>query len=158
MRDDPPKLAGIPPEVQRIVRTCLEKNPERRLHSAHDLAFALKELLASPSNRVEVAQPFRPRRRAVWITAVVILFTRLDRSDHRAPIRSKVRGLAVEEKIESLAVLPLKNLSGDPKQEYFADGMTEELIAKLARISALRVISRTSVMEYKGAHKNHFLK
>ena len=50
-------------------------------------------------------------------------------------------------------MLPLKNLSGDPRQEYFADGMTEELIAKLARISALRVISRTSVMEYKGAHK-----
>ena len=59
----------------------------------------------------------------------------------------------LRKKIESLAVLPLKNLSGDPKQEYFADGMTEELIAKLARISALRVISRTSVMEYKGAHK-----
>ena len=57
------------------------------------------------------------------------------------------------QKIESLAVLPLKNLSGDAKQEYFADGMTEELIAKLARIASLRVISRTSVMEYKNAHK-----
>jgi TolB-like protein/Tfp pilus assembly protein PilF len=55
--------------------------------------------------------------------------------------------------IESLAVLPLENLSRDPEQEYFAEGMTEELIASLAKISALRVISRTSVVRYKGAHK-----
>ena len=55
--------------------------------------------------------------------------------------------------IRSLAVLPLDNLSGDPSQNYFADGMTDELITDLAQISALRVISRTSVMVYKGARK-----
>ena len=55
--------------------------------------------------------------------------------------------------IESLAVLPLENLSHDPEQEYFADGMTDELITDLAKISALRVISRTSVMQYKGTKK-----
>jgi TolB-like protein/DNA-binding winged helix-turn-helix (wHTH) protein/Flp pilus assembly protein TadD len=55
--------------------------------------------------------------------------------------------------IQSLAVLPLENLSGDPAQDYFADGMTDELITDLAQIRALRVISRTSVMEYKGARK-----
>ena len=53
--------------------------------------------------------------------------------------------------ITSLAVLPLENLSGDPTQDYFADGMTESLIANLARIRALRVVSRTSVMRFKGA-------
>jgi TolB-like protein/DNA-binding winged helix-turn-helix (wHTH) protein/Flp pilus assembly protein TadD len=56
-------------------------------------------------------------------------------------------------RIRSLAVLPLENLSGDAAQEYFADGMTDELISHLGRISALRVISRTSVMTYKGARK-----
>jgi TolB-like protein len=55
--------------------------------------------------------------------------------------------------IRSLAVLPLANLSNDTSQEYFADGMTEELITQLGQISALRVISRTSVMPYKRAHK-----
>jgi len=56
--------------------------------------------------------------------------------------------------ITALAVLPLDNLSGDPSQEYFADGMTEALIANLARIRALRVVSRTSVMRFKGAARS----
>src|SRR5215469_10601677 len=57
-------------------------------------------------------------------------------------------GLA-EPRIGSLAVLPLKNLSGDPAQEYFADGMTEAVIGRLAMIRGLRVISRTSSMQFK---------
>ncbi len=56
--------------------------------------------------------------------------------------------------IRSLAVLPLENLSHDPEQEYFADGMTEALTTELAQISALKVISRTSVMQYKGTKKS----
>ncbi len=62
--------------------------------------------------------------------------------------RTRVRG-ATGSKIKSLAVLPLKNLSGDPSQEYLADGMTEELIGRLAAIHDLRVISRTSVMGFR---------
>lgn len=57
-------------------------------------------------------------------------------------------------RIDSLAVLPLDNLSGDPSQEYFSDGMTDELIAAISRINLLRVISRTSVMRYKRAGKS----
>lgn len=55
--------------------------------------------------------------------------------------------------IRSLAVLPLENLSNEPAQEYFADGMTDQLITDLGQIKALRVISRTSIMQYKGVHK-----
>jgi TolB-like protein/DNA-binding winged helix-turn-helix (wHTH) protein len=55
--------------------------------------------------------------------------------------------------VQSIAVLPLENLSGDPSQEYFADGMTEELTTDLGKIGALRVISRTSTMRYKGNKK-----
>jgi TolB-like protein/DNA-binding winged helix-turn-helix (wHTH) protein len=55
--------------------------------------------------------------------------------------------------ITSIAVLPLDNLSGDPNQEYFADGVTDELITKLAKDSTLRITSRTSVMQYRGVHR-----
>jgi len=64
--------------------------------------------------------------------------------------RSTSRGLPP---IRAIAVLPLENLSPDPEQDYFADGMTEMLIGELAKVGALRVISRTSVMQYKGAHR-----
>jgi TolB-like protein/DNA-binding winged helix-turn-helix (wHTH) protein/Tfp pilus assembly protein PilF len=56
--------------------------------------------------------------------------------------------------IRSLAVLPLENLSGDASQDYFSDGMTDELITELGQITDLRVISRTSAMTYKGTHKS----
>lgn len=64
--------------------------------------------------------------------------------------RSRVSG---SEAIRSLAVLPLQNLSGDAAQDYFADGMTEALITDLAKIPGVKVISRTSIMEYKNSHK-----
>lgn len=95
-----------------------------------------------------VVQPKRslwPRRKVVivltTVLALVILAARLFRSNHSSA------------RIRSLAVLPLENLTGDASQNYFADGMTDELITDLAQISALRVISRTSVMVYRGARK-----
>src|SRR5271154_2136572 len=87
----------------------------------------------------------RPTRRAVVVAVVVlslaILAIWLFRSWERPPAG-----------IRSIAVLPLDNLSGDASQDYFSDGMTDELITDLAKIKALRVISRTSVMRYKGTH------
>ncbi|HLZ49266.1 MAG TPA: winged helix-turn-helix domain-containing protein [Candidatus Acidoferrum sp.] len=65
----------------------------------------------------------------------------------------RIAGRTPPMRIQSLAVLPLENLSHDAEQEYFADGMTDELITDLAKIHALRVISRNSMMQYKGKHK-----
>ena len=67
--------------------------------------------------------------------------------------RGGSKGVGTKPAIESIAVLPLKNLSGDPGQDYFSDGMTEELITDLGQVSALRVISRTSAMTYKDTRK-----
>jgi TolB-like protein/DNA-binding winged helix-turn-helix (wHTH) protein/Tfp pilus assembly protein PilF len=67
--------------------------------------------------------------------------------------RGRLLGRQQPSEIQSLAILPLQNLSGDPTQEYFADGMTEELTTDLARFGAIRVISRSSAMQYKNANK-----
>ena len=154
LKDDPPTLTGVPPEVERVIEQCLKKNPEQRFHSAHDLAFALRNIL-SGSGTVPTPAPPAPhsRARAIWIGAIAFGIIALVAGWKVFESRNKSATELNSPKIESLAVLPLKNLSGDSKQEYFADGMTEELIAKLARIASLRVISRTSVMEYKDAHK-----
>ena len=61
---------------------------------------------------------------------------------------------AARKQVRSLAVLPLENVSSDPKQEYFADGMTEELITQLSKLGAVKVISHTSVMQYRGSKKS----
>ena len=89
------------------------------------------------------------RYAAVGVLALVVVFVGVDVGGWRA----RLIGRAEIPRIESLAVLPLANLSRDPEQDYFADGMTETLIANLAQVKALRVISRTSVMRYKGANK-----
>jgi DNA-binding winged helix-turn-helix (wHTH) protein len=68
-------------------------------------------------------------------------------------VRGRLLGKKAAIRIESIAVLPLENLPGDPEQEYFADGMTDELITQLAKIGSLRVISRTSVMPFKSTRK-----
>jgi len=121
-----------PESAAAVVPTTHENNEEKHKREGARLAVA----------------PTRRRWPARWIIAalmlvltVPILFWLL-RSRSSAPTG-----------IRSLAVLPLENLSGDASQNYFADGMTDELITDLAQISALRVISRTSVMVYKGARK-----
>ena len=87
------------------------------------------------------------------VTAVLLVVGALSAVDVGG-LRSKLSSRsATQPQIRSLAVLPLANLSGDPQQEYFADAMTDELIAELSRISSLRVISRTSVMQYQGEKK-----
>ena len=93
-----------------------------------------------------VKQPIWP---AVWKALIIIVVLSVFLSIWI--VRSRKRS---SENIRSLAVLPLVSLSTDASQDYFADGMTDELITDLGQISALRVISRTSIMTYKGAHKS----
>jgi TolB-like protein/DNA-binding winged helix-turn-helix (wHTH) protein/Tfp pilus assembly protein PilF len=107
----------------------------------------------APGNKVQSAGLEVARKRRLWppgrIIVVLVLVLSLP---ILAFLLFRSRGRASAD-IRSLAVLPLDNLSGEASQNYFADGMTDELITDLAQISALRVISRTSVMVYKGARK-----
>jgi TolB-like protein/DNA-binding winged helix-turn-helix (wHTH) protein/Tfp pilus assembly protein PilF len=95
----------------------------------------------------------RPRNRfpgpALAITGLVVLLAVLISVP---PVWKRIHSSGPQP-IQSLAVLPLRNLSGDPAQDYFAEGMTEALITDLARIPGLKVISRTSIMQYKDSHK-----
>lgn len=94
--------------------------------------------------------PVQPRRRGrrLWMALAALLLLPVVAAVLWWPSRDP--GIPP---IESIAVLPLENLSGDPEQEYFADGMTEELVTALGKVRALRVISRTSVMRYKRTQK-----
>jgi TolB-like protein/DNA-binding winged helix-turn-helix (wHTH) protein/Tfp pilus assembly protein PilF len=91
--------------------------------------------------------PGYKRQAWIWAVPVVLLAAAISFYFYE-------RGVQVRPTFRSLAVLPLQNLSGDPNQEYFVDGMTDELITDLAQIHSLRVISRTSVMQFKGTHKS----
>ena len=107
-----------------------------------------------PAHKVQVAgSAVVPKRRLWSALRVIVAFALVLSLPILAVWLFRSRG-SPPSGIRSLAVLPLENLSGDAAQNYFADGMTDELITDLAQISALRVISRTSVMVYKGARKS----
>ena len=160
-----PRLAGLPvslPDVQRLLDRCLAKETRDRYPSMKDVIGDLRAAwrrLESGSAPISPAteelsalstieQRPRARGRRAFVAGAALVAAGLAaawtawRPPPLAdpPVRS----------IRSLAVLPLQNLSGDAEQDYFADGLTEALISDLARIRALRVISRTSVMHYKG--------
>jgi len=124
----------------------------KRLESASEDSLT-PERKTEPGHSPQGAGLAIARKRRLWLTERVIVALTLVLSLSILSVwffRSRGRAPAG---IRSLAVLPLENLSGDASQNYFADGMTDELITDLAQISALRVISRTSVMAYKGARK-----
>jgi len=160
LNEDPPAISqitpGLSPAMQRIVRRCLEKNPEQRFQSASDLAFALAALTDAQdiiNKGLTKGESARTQYTAL-AAGVALLAALLVLSSLWVARRWQSKRAAADASgIRSLAVLPLTNLSGDREQDYFADGMTEQLTTTLGQISALRVISRTSAMHYKNSQK-----
>jgi TolB-like protein/Tfp pilus assembly protein PilF len=131
----------VPPALERVIAKMLKKAPQDRFQSAAELCTELVRVRA---------QIGRGRIPWIGVASLLLLATFVGIVWKLGLLRPGLR----QGKIQSIAVLPLANLSGDSEQEYFADGMTEQLTTDLGQISALRVISRTSAMHYKGTTKN----
>jgi len=153
MTETPPDVDTLRPEVSpalsTLVRDALEKDPARRPESAKVLLATLERAATSPEARVALSAGRRRRPGSLVAAATLVvafgavaiaLFGRPGESTGARTIRS-------------IAVLPLDNYSGDPSQDYFAEGMTDELTADLASISQLRVTSRGSAMQFQGKNR-----
>ena len=108
---------------------------------------------AEPPGNVPSPPSSHSRLRIWLIAAAVLIFLTVAVIFGAHALIDRSLDRAAKLKITSIAVLPLDNLSGDPAQNYFADGMTDELTTMLAKNSTLRIVSRTSVMQYKGVHR-----
>jgi TolB-like protein/Tfp pilus assembly protein PilF len=145
----------LPARLASVIQRCLEKDPGRRFQSAEAVREALETVEAASRPRFRsLLRPLSPIGRpiaAVGLAVVILVVLGLAFLLNQVGEQSPPAGTT---DIAALAVLPLANLSADPEQQYFVDGMTEALITELSKIGALRVISRTSAMRYKGTDKS----
>jgi serine/threonine protein kinase/Flp pilus assembly protein TadD len=146
---DPVRLnPEVPAELERIINKALEKDRDIRCQSAAELSADLKRL------KRDTATAITKRASLVRWSRTQIMATVLAVTVGVLIVGAGLYFARPAKRIGSIAVLPLENLSRNPEQEYFTDGMTEELTTDLAKIGGLRVISRTSAMQYKGTKKS----
>jgi len=145
-----PLPSRVPLALRLVVQRCLEKDPSRRYDTATEVRMAL-EAVERRERLVLTSQLLLRRygrRLAVGsgLTAIVavVLVGIVRREQPAAP---------ATDQIQTVAVLPLANVSNDPAQDYFTDGMTETLIGSMGNIDGVRVLSRTTVMKYRASPK-----
>ncbi len=161
-RREPPDLTGnnanVQPALERVVRRCLEKQPDNRFQSAKDLAFALEESSSGPYTPPKAWAASMPAVQRILATGVVVLAVALgvwwvrksgprSRSSSGSPQIASAPAARLD---KSVAVLPFANLSPDKADEYLSDGITEELLQALAKVRGLRVPGRSSSFAFKG--------
>jgi eukaryotic-like serine/threonine-protein kinase len=149
-----PLSEEIPLELRGVVEKALEKNPADRYQSMRDFVVDLRRVGRNTGVASTTAARPAPRPRRGWLLAgaAAVALIAIAGLWWRATGRESAG--ALPSTIRSIAVLPLNNLSGEASEDYFSDGMTEQLISSLAQVRALKVISRTSVMQYKNTSKN----
>ncbi len=162
--------ATTPANILVLLRRCLDKEPRRRLRDIGDIAITLEETtteLQHPTLRTETTEFGRTKltagsRRALpWlitgaVVSLLVLFAFIIGLKFGQPTKEQAVGPVsqpIVRPISAVVVLPFDNLSGDPEQEYFVDGMTDALSAELSKISALTVKGQHSAAQYKGTHK-----
>ena len=167
LHDSAPSLRdNVPLGLRSVIEHCLAKDPAQRYQHASEIRAALEALRTNsavipasailPSGIQPPAVAGRSRfKRALLASSAVAALVLITAFVWKL-VEVKWRGSRAvgAASIQSLAVLPLENLTGDPKQDYFADGMCDALITELSQIKKLRVISRTSVMQYKDKHES----
>ena len=160
VRDEPDWSAlprNTPPPLRRLLERCLTKEATRRLQAIGEARIELEELSAAPRggsspSAPRVAEQRRPGRRAVGfglgVVALVALLVGLWHRTSARPVMQPASAAAPAER--SLAVLPFRNLSGDPANDYFSDGISEEILNALTRLPGLKVVGRTSSFRFRG--------
>jgi serine/threonine-protein kinase len=154
---EPPNSLGvqISEGLERIIFKCLEKDPASRYSSAKELIGDLDRLETGDISTLSAGKPGHRAKRSLWrrplpatgVLSLAILGFLF--AMNIGGMRDHLSGRAQTSGVQSLAVLPLKNLSPEPEQDYFAEGITDSLITELGQISTLRVTSSTSVSRYK---------
>jgi serine/threonine protein kinase/TolB-like protein len=143
----PPLPSTAAPGLKAIIERCLHKEPARRYADAGEVLAALETLRADPGRagpRTSPSRRFVVASIAAMVVVIIAVLALWGRSRFAASPRARSAA-----RVQSLAVLPLEDLSGDASQAYFADGLTEELITRLSKITGLSVTSRTTVMQFK---------
>jgi hypothetical protein len=141
LKDEPVPLPGtVPPSIAAVVTRCLAKDPDRRYQRGSEVRAALEAVQSGVALPKPSWLAVRPRRR--WLMAAVLALAAIAAGLVLGVggIRQRLSGGSAAPRIASLAVLPLENLSGDPEQEYLADGMHEALITDLAQLSGLECV------------------
>ncbi|MFN2624115.1 MAG: protein kinase, partial [Chthoniobacterales bacterium] len=144
----PPLDRSTPATVQRIISRTLAKDPNARYQNAADLR---NDLQRTQSKKEPFVRRFWPIAAAGFIVVVLVLF-QMTRSSRVADVfdRSRTRPAAPDQSADkSIAVLPFQNLSEDPANAFFADGVQSEILTNLSKVADLKVISRTSVIAYR---------
>ena len=140
---------GIPQALAVLIMRCLEKHPADRPQNAGELLATLDALPADPGMSAGSSATRRRYMRIAAAAAGVVIVAAAG-SYAIANRRGSTGGAQPATQLRSVAVLPLSNVGGDPKDEYFSDGMTDELANALSKLPGLRVASRTSAYSFKG--------
>ncbi len=147
-----PLPSKVPVAVRAVVERCLAKEPGERYQRAAEVRAALEAIQAGAVAPWGAWRYQLTPRRWLAVVAVLVLMVATLVGLNVGGLREQLFPAGTP-KIDSIAVLPMKNLMGDPEQDYFVEGMHEALITELSKISALKVISRTSTMRYKQTDK-----